>query len=413
VAQAYGLKAWASLFLKIALSLAILELGTRGLLAFKDYLDRGLPTCYDYVTVRCRPPYEYFNELNDVVQFDSVTGVSHRPNYRGQWISTNAQGFRGTVDYGEKAPGTLRVVVLGGSAVWGPLVHDDETIPAYLQEELESRLGQPVEVINSGVTSERSFEELRRLIAYILPLKPDVVVVYDGRNDLFFGNSPKWDAAKTPAIQNSETLARQQQADSWNALVNQAWETSLKYSKFLSTLNTVGRIVGDRLQASAAPASAAEPPAAATEAATAQPAASSPAPTDPQALAYREAIAAYKTNLRHMAILLKSEDILPIFALQAILQPGSKPLAPEEEIILSRTTPAIKTTIGYYPELQEFFQAFDDAEGGIEALDYSNVFADVPDLMYYDDVHYTPQGNKIIAQRLADDIVAALERKSK
>jgi lysophospholipase L1-like esterase len=412
IVQAYGLRAWASLLLKAALSLAILELGTRGLLAFKDYLDRSLPTCYDYVTARCRPPYEYFNELIDVVQFDSVTGVSHRPNYRGQWISTNAQGFRGTVDYGEKAPGTLRVVVLGGSAVWGPLVHDDETTPAYLQEELEAQLGRPVEVINSGVTSERSSEELRRLIAYILPLKPDVVVVYDGRNDLFFGNSPKWDVAKTPAVQNHEALVQQQRADSLAALTNQVWETSLHYSKFLSTLNTLSRVIGERLQASAASALAAEPPAPATEVATTTPSSSSVS-TGPQVLAYQEAIAAYKTNLRHMAILLKSEDIVPIFALQAILQSGVKPLTPEEEVILQRLTPAIKTTISYYPDLQVFFREFPETEAGVVALDYTRVFADVPDLMYYDDVHYTPQGNKIIAQRLADDIVTALEQKSK
>ncbi|MEK7327240.1 MAG: hypothetical protein AAB217_18500, partial [Chloroflexota bacterium] len=85
----------------------------------------------------------------------------------------------------------------------------------------------------------------------------------------------------------------------------------------------------------------------------------------------------------------------------------------EEDVILQRLTPAIKTTISYYPDLQAFFREFSETEAGVVALDYTGVFADVPDLMYYDDVHYTPQGNKIIAQRLSDDIVAALEQKSK
>ena len=113
-----------------------------------------------------------------------------------------------------------------------------------------------------------------------------------------------------------------------------------------------------------------------------------------------------------MALLLKSEDVVPVFVLRAILQPGSKSLTPEEETILSRITPAIKTTISYYYELQAFFREFPETEAGIVALDYSNVFADTPGLMYYDDVHYTPPGNKIIARRLAEDVVVALEQRS-
>ncbi len=398
IVQRYGLKAWGELLLKLALSLAILEIGTRGLLAFKGYLDRDLPLCYDFVTVRCRTP-EYYAELTDVIQFDSLTGIGHRPNYRGKYINTNSQGFRGIVEYGKKSPGMLRVVMIGGSAVWGPFIHDNETIPAYLQDELETQLGQPVEVINAGVTAERSFEELLRLQAYVFPLKPDVVVVYDGRNDLYFSSAANLSLTKTPAIQDNETLIQQKQRAAFGALVNQAWQTSTAYSRFLSTLNLLYSVWNARQQTSAVEASHSSP----SNNGSSQ--AASTADDERGALV----LAAYETNHRHMALLMKSENILPVFALQAVLQPDAKPLSPEETIILERIPESVQRVTSLYPRMQDLFATFGQTQSGLVALDYTDIFANTPEQMYFDDVHYLPAGNKLIAHRLAEDIIAALK----
>lgn len=104
-----------------------------------------------------------------------------------QHLRINARGFRGREIAREKAPGALRVACIGGSTtVEGP--EDDATYPARLEAKLRARLpGRAIEVLNLGVSATWSNywldpgreEEL-------LSLAPDVVVQYEGVNDLAF-----------------------------------------------------------------------------------------------------------------------------------------------------------------------------------------------------------------------------------
>lgn len=103
-----------------------------------------------------------------------------------QHLHINARGFRGR-EIGAKPPGALRVACIGGSTtVQGP--EDDATYPARLEALLRGRLpGRAVEVLNLGVSATWSNHWLdpareRELVA----LEPDLVVQYDGINDLAF-----------------------------------------------------------------------------------------------------------------------------------------------------------------------------------------------------------------------------------
>jgi lysophospholipase L1-like esterase len=377
LAQRYGLRAWAGLALRAGLALLILELGARGLLAFKRYLDRDLPVCYDYVTVRCRAP-DYNTELERVVQFDLLVGASHVPGYRGELINTNRLGFRGAREVGPKSAETLRVAVVGGSAAWGSFVNDHESMPAYLETALAAELGRPVEVVNAAVTSATSFQELVHLQADVMPLDPDVVVVFDGRNDLYYGFSPRWDARRTPAIQGYEAFVRRSAEAEPRAVVELAWRSSLRYSAFLNTVDLVSQAVNARRQA-----------------------------TEPLAF-QSEALDAYARNLRWMAAVLSAEGVTPVFVLQPILQAGAKPLSPEEEIVVSRLGPAQISVQDHYPQASEAVLALSQTHPEVVALDYRQVFADTPERVYFDEVHYTAEGNRIIAERLARDLAAAL-----
>lgn len=392
-ARQYGLPAWVALLLKITVALAILEGGTRLMLAVKARFDSGLPECFQYVKVRCRTP-QYMVELSDVVRFDMIAGVGHVPNYHGEWITTNSLGFRGPEVSPTPAPGVRRVVVLGGSAVWGASVRDSETIPAYLQPALEKELGQPVEVVNAGVTAATSFEELLRLQAYVLPLHPDIVVVYDGRNDLHFAASPVWDANKTPAVQNFEASVVNAQSGTPSAVLEQLWQTCTNYSAFCNTIQLLSRAwLGARQRAVAQAAAAA--------------AASGETGVSQEVVIHYEVVTNYETNLKRMAVLMKAEGVRPVFVLQPILQPGAKPPSPEEAIILEQDGQTISAVL--YPRAQPFFDKFDEVEPGVMALDYTYIFKAVTGQMFFDDVHTTPTGNAYVAGQLAKDIAAALK----
>ncbi len=98
--------------------------------------------------------------------------------------SHNALGFRGAEIERDKAPGRLRVACLGASTTYGHQLAWREAWPAELERLLVER-GYDVEVVNAGVPGWVSLETLVGLEERVLPLAPDLVVVYQGRNELF------------------------------------------------------------------------------------------------------------------------------------------------------------------------------------------------------------------------------------
>ena len=94
-------------------------------------------------------------------------------------VSINGHGFRGPEIEVPKPDGAYRIVVLGGSTVFGSGVPDSETIPAHLQ----GMLGGGIEVINAGIPSATSFTELWLAENALPGIGPDLVVVYGGYND--------------------------------------------------------------------------------------------------------------------------------------------------------------------------------------------------------------------------------------
>jgi hypothetical protein len=94
----------------------------------------------------------------------------------------NRYGYRGPV-VSRKQPGELRVVMVGGSTVFGYGVAWNESIPAYLEGKLEERLRRPVTVVNLGFNNEGAFAFQPNLEDFAY-LDYDVAVLYEGYNDL-------------------------------------------------------------------------------------------------------------------------------------------------------------------------------------------------------------------------------------
>lgn len=96
----------------------------------------------------------------------------------------NEHGFRGDSFPLEKPEGTTRVMIYGGSAVFDIFAGRREDWPNRVERRLQGRGHEHVRVINAGIPGNASFDVLGRLLAEGHWFDPDVVVLYQGWNDI-------------------------------------------------------------------------------------------------------------------------------------------------------------------------------------------------------------------------------------
>lgn len=107
-------------------------------------------------------------------------------------VKINSLGFRGEEFSEIKPKETYRIFLVGGSQMFGTgATSDITTIPGYLNQYIEQQnYAFSIEVINAGLKGVDSHKELLLLQNMIIDFSPDMVIVYDGLNDLRAGNSP-------------------------------------------------------------------------------------------------------------------------------------------------------------------------------------------------------------------------------
>ena len=140
---------------------------------------------------------DYFRRLNSAyTPFDVKTGeglyyahpyISYdmKPGYAIPGVTINSLGFRGAEFAAKKPAGTYRIVALGGSTTYGTQLTDEHTYPFLLERELRQQLqSNRIEVINAGLVSATSAESLARFLLRVVGLEPDLVIFYEGYNDL-------------------------------------------------------------------------------------------------------------------------------------------------------------------------------------------------------------------------------------
>ena len=121
-----------------------------------------------------------------------TTGDELIPNQSTDSITINSLGFRGA-EFSEIKPSNMyRIFMVGGSTMFGAGATSDETtIPGYLQHLLnEKDFGFDIEVINSGIQGADSNTELKFIEQKLVTFSPDLVIIYDGWNDLRANNVP-------------------------------------------------------------------------------------------------------------------------------------------------------------------------------------------------------------------------------
>ena len=134
----------------------------------------------EFVEEFCR---SYTAEWSSYVYF-------RRKPFAGRHINVDSTGLRSTWQFARTDPnGTrpLRVMLFGGSTMWGTGARDSATIPASLSRIIASDPASgPVRVENFG---ESGFVSTQSILRLMLELRrgnvPDYVIFYDGVNDVF------------------------------------------------------------------------------------------------------------------------------------------------------------------------------------------------------------------------------------
>lgn len=138
----------------------------------------------------------FYNVLYPYVMFRPIENYSYETketfamsHFKSRvYVYTNEDGFRVPSPHyalpKEKPAGQLRIAFLGGSLVQLASTFDS-TLPGSLRTILRERYpGRDIEVINAGIQSCVSRQSLAQLLFTVVDYHPDIVILYDGGNDL-------------------------------------------------------------------------------------------------------------------------------------------------------------------------------------------------------------------------------------
>lgn len=183
-------RVWFSVFPAVLL-LFVMEAGTGG------YVRLKFPRQTTYTDDRLKTPmYAGYDWPAEIVRLNGKIRYDYAPyrlwqvrEMQSDLMNVSADGRRKTFEppAQERAP-EFRVQVYGGSTVFCLEVPDDETLPSHLARELAKRLpDRRVIVENLGVPSYvREQQEIWFLQRLREGPKPDLVIFYDGANDMLF-----------------------------------------------------------------------------------------------------------------------------------------------------------------------------------------------------------------------------------
>jgi lysophospholipase L1-like esterase len=317
---------------------------------------------------------------------DGLLRRRNRPSY--SWTSTspagetrnytnNSQGFRGPEIAANKPSGRVRVIVVGGSTVYGALDDDADTLSVQLAGLLQARLGPNVEVINAGVPGYYALSEAIATRRDLLALAPDVLIDLDGLNDVFYGVNPEWPS------QMAEDQLHLIHAGGYQDMVDAIDRTMFPRGLLEHQASMVWRNLDARLGA-----------------------------TDQHA-ANPRVVDLHAAVLGLLAGDASRAGVPAIVALQPLLVTGAKPIAPEERAAVDSGgywTPDFLEPLArsMYPAMAASTRASVEAAGG-QFLDLRGVFdADTGATYAEDAAHYTALGNRRLAEALLPVVVRTL-----
>jgi len=280
--------------------------------------------------------------------------------------SLNSQGFQGPELARDRGANEVRIAVLGGSAAYNGGATN--SIAGHLEKILSGRYpDKNIRVINFGRPSYVSMQELILLQRNVLALSPDLIIVYDGFNDIWIPYA--LEPVGFPFLY-SNLKARVERNRFFN------FDVMLKYIASKSAL--FNYLLTARQKD----------------------------PSRQKSLDIDELIVEYKRNLNQMCVLARANKSGIILSTQPHI--GSKNIKSAKETSIEKSylnETDVKNMQAFFGKLAGTAREVADRNGShyVNVLD---VFENMGEDIFTDLVHVKLDiGNPIIARRLADEIV--------
>ena len=332
--------------------LSAIEIISHIILEERDSCNQSLPMSglYEHLTISdlkkiCQDYY------HNIIQYP-LPITHYEPNQKTDTVTINSHGFRGEeLGQGKMDDEEYRIFVLGGSALYGIFAtSDNTTIPGYLQEFYnEFTTDRDVRVINAGVNGHESFAETYIVKNKIIDLDPDLIIVFDGWNDL---GAPLEREYKEPTgiehlEQYSLVIRKYYKTIDFYEFIERVWEKQIGENK---------RYVNDG---------------------TAD-----------------QKSELWKSRWKEICELGEKENFKVIITLQPIVGAGNKVLADWE----LRHVEEAAGHVASYNFMRDKLNELETNCAGTE--DFTDIFDNETGLIYFDYVHMGDAGNRIVAEKM-------------
>ena len=284
---------------------------------------------------------------------------NHEPNQHFETYNINNEGFRGPEISKEKPENTYRIFVLGGSTTFGAgSTSDGTTIPGYLQKEFDNvNLDFKVEVINAGQMGLTSWGETQIVKNSLVHYDPDLIIVYDGFNDL----------VQPYSLIRDGTTANSAFDEFWDQLrvTISYYKTIIAAYKFQDSLNNLatGFIIHKDFDQKEIP----------------------------------EKVSIWANRMKEICEIGEKNNYKTIVILQPFLEPDKKPLTEYEQNrfeMMKKMEPVSTAYQLYIDDLDEVRKYC------TEAINISNVFYGISEPLFTDIAHLGDRGNQIVAKKI-------------
>jgi hypothetical protein len=302
--------------------------------------------------------------------------VWRRAPFKGTTINIDQNGVRLTPG-ANCAANSFKVFTFGGSTMWGTGSPDWGTIPAHLQAGLEKLREGPICVVNFGESAYVSTQSVLELLMQLQSGNvPNWVIFYDGPNDVYTG----YQSGRTDVHENVDALA----AKFENRDVSHSgplMELLKSFHLFSLSNSLVGKL--------------------------------SPMPqTSPALITYESkgidalvlseaVVQRYLGNYKIVDGLAHEYGFKYSFFWPPYISISQKPLKREEKALKLSIDPALNKL--YYL----VYRRIEPLHLEYENLYYmGKIFDEYEPLVWLDDAHVTPEGNRLIAQKMLETIIA-------
>lgn len=362
--------------LPVLLGLIVLGFIIVSIITLELIIEKGGPLRFPfhnelYPYVEFRPP------SNATWESDYPSPSSHSKELAVEY--TNEDSLRiPSADYNlkkQKPEGELRIALIGGSTVRVG-TNFEATLPGSLKKILNSQFPQKrIEVINGGIISAISRQELIFLLTTLVDYQLDILITYDGINDsgqmLYYEKRPNF-PYNFRVMENAwDQYVTHRKDSAWriffdrSAILKWLWPQEFGERRILNTIPASELITNQHLQ--------------------------------------REFAEAYMDNWEKINQICQAYGIRPFFVLQPTSLFSIFPESEKEKDLSSDLEQNLYANFLVYKEFRNVVKRFRQRHPELTILDLSSL---LPREAFYDGAHVYDEVNNTIAKNLA----AAIEK---